>query len=284
MVGIFLIDKKAHWTSHDVVNKMKQRFNIRKLGHTGTLDPLATGLLIITSKGATKLMPYLNELPKTYEATLKLGERTSSLDAETPVIETKTVPNLDQNLIQTAMNSFLGESKQTPPLTSALKRDGEPLYKIAHRGEKVKVKARPIMIEAFTLIDYDVKNHLLKFSVTCSSGTYIRTLGADLAEKLGTIGYLIALRRTAIGEFKVENAKDVNEISPEDLLSIRQALFFIPLVPYDKTNAEDALNGKNLLLNDYDVPRVLIPNEHNEVIAIYEQVTDHLYRCRRGLR
>ncbi|MGI6714439.1 MAG: tRNA pseudouridine(55) synthase TruB [Bacilli bacterium] len=284
MVGIFLLDKQSHWTSHDVVNKLKQRFHQRKIGHTGTLDPLATGLLIVTLGGATKLMPYLNELPKTYEAILKLGEKTSSLDAETPVIARQFVPELDQKTIETAMDSFLGEYRQTPPLTSALKFEGEPLYRKAHRGEKVKVKSRIVIIEELILQDYDAVNKRLKFSVTCSSGTYIRTLGADLAGQLGTIGYLQSLRRTAIGQFHVDDAKRVDEVTPEDLLPIAKALYFIPLVPYDEKNAAAALNGRAIKLQNLDHPRVLIPDCEGKIIAIYQRVNHHLYRCLRGLR
>lgn len=284
MVGIFLVDKAADWTSRDVVNKLNHTLHFKKLGHTGTLDPFATGLLVVTAGPATKIMAFLNDLPKTYIATLKLGEKTPTGDIETTVDQRAPVPPLTINEINKVFQTFIGVNQQIPPLTSALKVDGQPLYRKAHAGETYEVKARSINIYALEIIHYDENNHILQFSVQCSSGTYVRTLAADFAKALGTVGYLLALRRTMIGHLLVDDAKDVLAISEKDIFSIRYALSYLPALPYQEDFYNAAINGRKIVLDAMPSDLVLILNQEDEVIAIYEREDQQLFHCKRGLQ
>jgi len=284
MVGIFLIDKAPDWTSRDVVNKLNHILHFKKLGHTGTLDPFATGLLVVTAGAATKIMGLLNELPKTYIATLQLGEKTPTGDTETPVETTAPVPPLTPSKIEEVFQTFIGKSEQIPPLTSALKVDGQPLYRKAHAGETYQVKPRPITIYDLKIIDYDVHHSQLQFSVQCSSGTYIRTLGADLATAFGTIGYLLSLRRTAIGHLQVEKAKDVLAIVPEDIMTIKDALVHLPTIPFSFEIYLAAINGRKISVDGITGPLALVVDENAAVIAIYEREDKQIFRCKRGLQ
>lgn len=215
---ILLIDKPLNWTSFQVVNKVKwkilKRFKIKKIkvGHAGTLDPLATGLLIICTGKATKQIPEIQAATKTYTGTITLGATTSSYDLETPVNQFFPTQHITPELVQKIIPKFTGEIQQTPPVFSALKKDGKRLYEFAREGQEVEVPVRKIRIE--NLVLNTEKLPLLPFEVSCSKGTYIRSLANDIGKELGSGGHLSELRRTKIGDFSVENA-----ISPDDFLA-----------------------------------------------------------------
>jgi len=207
--GIYLIDKEVGWTSFDVVAKMRGITGIKSIGHAGTLDPFATGLLILlVGKEFTKRQDEFMKLDKEYEATLMLGFSSSTGDPEG---EIQAIPNnqfpISKEDVENVLKKFVGEIEQTPPAHSAIKINGERAYKKARRGEDVKIPKRKVTIRALDLIEYEYP--LVKFKVKCSSGTYIRTLGADIAEELGTKGYLAELRRTKIGKYDIKDAKKI---------------------------------------------------------------------------
>ena len=199
--GAVLVDKPVGLTSNFVLQKTKKLFGARKAGHAGTLDPLASGLLVVLFGEATKFASFLLEDDKEYMATLKLGERTSTGDAEGEIVERKDVPG---EIPASVLARFVGEIEQVPPMYSALKRDGVPLYKLARRGETVERAARSVRISAIEVLRFEAP--LLELRVRCSKGTYVRTLAEDIGRALGTVAHLAALRRTASGQFRVEGA------------------------------------------------------------------------------
>ncbi len=223
--GFLLIDKPAGWTSFDVVAKLRTITGIKKIGHAGTLDPFATGLLIIAiGRSATKHIDHFMKLPKTYEATFVFGATTQTLDPETsPEPATITTP-LTETTIDSAMNSMLGDSLQTPPMHSAIKVNGQRLYALARQGKTTERPERPINISHFkrtgpvtqTPVTESLTLPTISATITVSSGTYVRVLAQDLAQNLGTQGYLLTLRRLTIGPHTVKKAHTISEITREN--------------------------------------------------------------------
>lgn len=208
--GIVLLDKPLGITSNTALQKVKRLFSAAKAGHTGSLDPMATGLLPLCLGEATKVSGYLLDADKSYTGTIKLGIRTSSADAEGEVIETRPVENISEKKIQTVFNQFLGEIDQIPPMHSALKVNGQPLYKLAHQGMEIERKSRPVTIFNLTLLRFEGDE--IDIAVDCSKGTYIRTLAEDIGQALGCGAHLCALRRTATGPFELEDAITFEEL------------------------------------------------------------------------
>ena len=204
MDGILLINKEKNCTSHDVVYKIKKVFG-EKVGHTGTLDPNATGILPILIGKGTKMSKYLINHDKIYTVTLKLGEKTDTADSEGNIIEEKTVKvdALKKENIMKVLKRFIGKQEQIPPIYSAIKVNGKKLYEYARSGENVEIKARKIEIYNINLIKIDSENKEIIFEVSCSKGTYIRSLCEDIAKELDTVGYMKELNRTKVGEFEI---------------------------------------------------------------------------------
>ncbi|WP_116963963.1 tRNA pseudouridine(55) synthase TruB [Fastidiosibacter lacustris] len=197
--GIIIINKPYGLSSNQALQRIKKAFNAQKAGHTGSLDPLATGVLPICFGQATRISQYLLDANKSYEATIQLGISTDSGDIEGQVIRTSDIPVLDEETINTTLQRFIGQIKQVPPMYSALKHQGVPLYEFARKGIEIERKPRVITIFALKLIDYDAYKHTINIDVHCSKGTYIRTLGMDIAQALGTDGHLTKLTRTQCG-------------------------------------------------------------------------------------
>lgn len=195
--GILLLDKPEGLSSNQALQRVRRLFRARKAGHTGSLDPLATGVLPLCFGQATKVAGFLLDADKTYRATLALGSRTATGDCEGEVVERLPVPPVDAAVVEAALARFRGLTEQIPPMYSALKKDGEALYALARRGIEVERAPRAVRIDALTLVRLDAD--AIAFDVTCSKGTYVRTLGEDLARVLGTVGHLRALRRTSVG-------------------------------------------------------------------------------------
>lgn len=209
--GIYLIDKQAGWTSFDVVAKMRGITGIKSIGHAGTLDPFATGLLIVlVGKEFTKRQDEFMKQDKEYEATLKLGEESTTGDPEGEIKKVGARAYLVEE-VEEALQKFTCEIEQTPPAHSAIKINGERAYKKARKGEQFEIPKRKVTIYNLDLIDYEYP--FVKFKVKCSSGTYVRTLGMDIAEELGTKGYLTELRRTKIGEHDVKDAREISSLT-----------------------------------------------------------------------
>lgn len=206
---MLLLDKPKEYTSARVVNIVKKFLNVNKAGHSGTLDPKATGLMIICTGKKTKSLNDLLGSDKEYEGVMILGEKTKSFDSETEVYESKPVEHLTGETIKKAVAGFLGESEQVPPMYSAVKHKGKPLYKLARKGQELERVPRMVNIKEFEVTS--VKLPEVSFRVLCSKGTYIRTLISDLGETLGTGAYLKELRRTKIGEFDIKDSITVEE-------------------------------------------------------------------------
>ena len=211
-----LVDKPISWTSFDVVNKiritLKHTFNLRKIkvGHAGTLDPLATGLLVICTGKFTKKLTDFQGLDKEYTGTITLGASTPSYDSETKPDATFPFDQITKEDIEIVRKRFEGELEQFPPMYSAIKVDGQPLYKRARKGEKVEVKSRPVTIKEFEIANIDMPN--LSFRVSCSKGTYIRSLAHDFGKALNNGAHLSSLRRTKVGHFKIEDAWNLDAL------------------------------------------------------------------------
>ncbi len=210
MDGIIIINKPKGYTSHDVVNKIRKIYNTKKVGHTGTLDPNAVGVLPILIGKATKLSEYLMEHDKTYVATIKLGEKRDTGDLEGKIIEIKSVPNYSDKTVQNVLESFMGNQIQTPPIYSAIKIKGKKLYEYAREGKEVEIPKREIQIYSIKL--ENINNEEITFTVSCSKGTYIRSLCEDIAKKLGTVGYMKNLVRTQVDRFNINNSYTLEEI------------------------------------------------------------------------
>lgn len=213
MDGIILINKPKGYTSHDIVNKVKHILH-EKVGHIGTLDPNATGLLPILVGKGTKLSQYLINHDKEYEVELKLGLKTDTADEEGRVIEEKEVESsiLERENVQDILEGFIGKQKQVPPMYSAIKVKGKKLYEYARKNIEVTIEPRDIEIYIIVLLDINKTEKIIKFSVKCSKGTYIRSLCEDIAKGLGTIGYMKELNRTKVGIFNIENSISVEEL------------------------------------------------------------------------
>lgn len=217
--GVLLVDKPAGCTSHDVVARVRRTFGIRKVGHGGTLDPLATGLLILLLGRGTKLSQRIMAGDKTYEGALHLGVLTDSQDGDGKVIEERDAGQVTLDALREQMSTFLGDQMQTPPMLSAIKQGGVPLYKLARKGKVVEREARLIHIFEFSLLDYTPP--MVSFRLRCTKGTYVRTIAADLGEQLGCGAHMASLRRTASGAFRIEDALSLDDlcaIPPEELM------------------------------------------------------------------
>ena len=209
--GILLVDKPSGITSHDIVDRLRRKLKMKKIGHAGTLDPLATGLMIMLIGKATKVSQFLISLDKAYEGTFELGVETDSQDSDGEIVERKELPHdLCEDMIRSEMKQFLGDQYQTPPMFSAKKIDGVPLYKMARKGKTVNREPRVIRVNELTLRKWSSPKG--EFYMDCSKGTYVRTVFHDLGQKLGYGGHLTSLRRTKINDFSIEGVSTLEEI------------------------------------------------------------------------
>ena len=253
MDGIIVINKEKDYTSHDVVAKLKKKLNISKVGHTGTLDPNATGVLPILIGKGTKFSKYLINHDKTYKAQIELGKKTDTADVEGNVIEEKPVDTeyIKQNLVQ-VLESFVGKQEQVPPMYSAIKKNGKKLYEYARKGEKIEVEPRKIEIYKIELVKYNKKN--IEFIVSCSKGTYIRSLCEDIAEKLNTVGYMKNLERLQVGEFNIEKSVLIDEVNIENiekyLYTLEDILKDTPKLNLNSKKLKLFLNGVQLTVKE----------------------------------
>lgn len=222
MEGVLLVDKPQGLTSHDVVYRLRRKLGMKKIGHAGTLDPMATGLLVMLIGKATRISQYLMSVDKAYEGEATLGVVTDSQDAEGEMMETRPVPELTVAQVREAMQGFMGDQYQTPPMHSAIKIDGVPLYKLARKGEEVAREPRFIRVTAFDLLSFDPPK--LTFDLHCTKGTYVRTIAHDLGNKLGCGAHLSALRRTASGQFRISQCLTLDEIEALPLPEIEKRL------------------------------------------------------------
>ena len=251
MDGIIIINKPKGFTSHDVINVARKALNIKKIGHIGTLDPNATGVLPILIGNATKVSKYLIEHNKEYIATVCLGEKRSTGDIEGEIIEEDTeienkIQNMSRKYIEDILKSFIGKQKQTPPIYSAVKINGKKAYEYARKGQALEIKPR--QIEIFKIECLEFTSNKLQFLVECSKGTYIRTLCEDIAKKIGTVGFLQDLKRTKVDIFNIKNSITIEELK-NNTKSIQNKLISIEEVFLNKEKIELNERKETLFLN-----------------------------------
>lgn len=274
--GFAVVDKDVEWTSHDVVAKARGVLGTRKVGHSGTLDPGATGVLVLGVGRATKLLRFITALPKTYVAEVRLGVETNSLDADGEVTATHDMPGITIEDIRAAANAYIGPIEQIPPMVSAIKIDGKRLHQLAREGKTVERKPRPVTVHRLEVSALpDEPRHasggLAAFGmeVECSAGTYIRTLGADIGTDLGGGASLQALRRTAIGSFGVDQANPVESVTTIPPLA---ALSDYDQVVVDDETAKVILFGRPLAEDLVTGPGPWFIVHNGELIAVHERI------------
>ena len=247
--GLVVVDKDAGWTSHDVVAKSRGLLGTRKIGHSGTLDPDATGVLLLGVGRVTRLLKYLTALPKTYTCEIVFGTETSTLDAAGDVTATHDMSGLTFAQVEAAVPQLTGDIMQIPPMVSAVKIDGKRLHQLAREGIEVERAPRPVTIHRFTVAPTN-DPLVVTAEVECSSGTYVRTLAADLGYALGGGAHLRELRRTAIGSFTLTEAHPLETVSPDVLLTPAEAMRDNPIVVASEAERIDVGHGKVLTIDE----------------------------------
>lgn len=250
------INKPKGITSHDAVTEVKKMLKVKKAGHTGTLDPLATGLLIICVNRATRLASYFSGLDKEYKAVMKLGETTDTQDACGKVLEKKDVPHIDNALIEETLKSFKGVLLQQPPMFSALKHKGKSLHKYAREGIEIERKPREVNILSIDVLNISLP--YVTFKTLCSKGTYIRTLCHDAGQKLGTGAHLSELERTAVGPFRIEDSLTLEELqsisegeaADKGFHTMDEAMSWLPEFKINESMLKSVLHGNPIRLNN----------------------------------
>lgn len=275
MNGVLVVDKPKGPTSSDVVQIVRRALKVKKAGHTGTLDPMATGVLPLCLGDATRIAQVLTDGNKAYDATLKLGVTTDTLDAEGAVLQTRAVPLLTRERLEQVFATFRGALMQTPPMYSAIKKDGKRLYELARAGEEVEREARAVTVFSLTLNDFTSDE--LKLSVACSKGFFVRTLAADIGEALGCGAHLTALRRTQSGPFAISRAIPLQEIVDRGaeavagkLASLDESLAFLPEVKTNEAEADRVKHGGVVEVARPDEAMVRVTGPTGEVLALAE--------------
>ena len=281
MDGIILLDKIEGITSYDAIKLIKRHYHTSKVGHCGTLDPFASGLLVIGINKATKVLSLIEDDYKEYEATIKFGITTDTKDITGNVISNSDVIKYDIDKINDVLKSFIGVIDQIPPMYSAIHYNGRKLYEYARENINIDVKPRKVEIIDIKILNYDINT--LKIYVKCKKGTYIRVLGEDIAKSLNMDGTLSTLRRTKIGNLKVEDANKIDDVKDgivrltpiKDVLNIRKVTLD------DKDKLIRVYNGQNIRLDATDSYVLVL--EGDDEIAIYNRQDDGIYHCYRGL-
>ena len=274
MNGVVVIDKPRGLTSFDVVARVRRALGERRVGHTGTLDPMATGVLPVCVGEATKLVPFLVSGDKEYEAELRLGVTTDSYDATGTVTSETNAANVSRADVQRALEGFVGPLQQRPPMHSAVRVGGQRLYKLAHQGLEVERRPRAVVVHALELLRYEAP--LARIRVRCGKGTYIRSLAADVGAVLGVGAHLTALRRTRVGPFGLDRAVALDALSPETpLVSPAQALADHATVPLDDAQVRDVRAGKVRAIAELRAPEgagshVRLLDAHGALVAVAE--------------
>ena len=271
MNGIILIDKPKEYTSHDVVAIIK-KISKEKVGHTGTLDPNASGVLPLLIGKATGISKYLINHDKTYIATLKLGIKTDTADGEGNIIEEKEVSKISEEVVINVLNSIIGKQSQVPPMYSAIKVNGKKLYEYARQGKTVEVKGRDIDIYDMKLLELNLKEGEVIFEISCSKGTYIRTVCENVAEKLNTVGYMKELRRVKVGEFniqdsiKIEDVKNNGNLLEEKIITIEK--FFKSKEKLDLSDKELQLFLNGVMITKQNIDEIYRIYNNNVFIGL----------------
>ena len=280
MNGVLIVNKSKGYTSHDIVAKVK-RITGEKVGHTGTLDPLATGVLPLLIGKGTLCSKYLMNHNKTYKVVLKLGIKKSTGDEEGDIIQEETVDEelLDESNVKTVLDTFLGEQEQIPPVYSAIKVNGKKLYEYARKGQEVEIQPRKINIYGIKLLKIDKEGTEIQFEVSCSKGTYIRSLCEDIAKKMGTVGYMKELQRARVGTFTIEQSillEDLNKENVEKhIITIENLFKNLENIELNERKLQLFLNGVKLSFDLKDGIYKIYCNQQFIGIGI---VKDHLLK------
>ena len=281
MNRVLVIDKPRGLTSHDVVARVRRLSKVRKVGHAGTLDPAATGVLIVLVGKATRLAQFFVELEKGYRGRIVLGVATDTQDATGKVESTSDPSRITRAQIEDAFSAFEGETTQVPPMVSALKRDGTPLYVLARRGEVVERQARPVSIRGLRVLSIDMPE--VEFEMVCSRGTYVRTLAADIGEALGCGAHLGELARTAVGPFTLDDASPLDRLKRDDLesgtvgRSMFEALTFMPELRVTEAEEDRLSTGGSI-----DVDSERLPEASGEHLRLSLDGTELIAVGKRG--
>jgi tRNA pseudouridine55 synthase len=274
--GLVIVDKPAGWTSHDVVGRMRRLASTKKVGHAGTLDPMATGVLVLGINRATRLLGYLTHADKEYLATIRLGQSTVTDDAEGELLASTPAGHLDEASVRAVLPTYTGDIQQVPSSVSAIKVDGVRSYAAVRAGDEVKLKARPVTVSTFDLDAVRVEGDVVDVDVrvVCSSGTYIRALARDIGSDLGVGGHLTMLRRTRVGGFPLRLARTLEELETElhviSLDDVARASFDSYDLP--EREANDVRFGRALTGIDLGAPRaVAMFDPAGQFLALYEQ-------------
>lgn len=270
--GVLIIDKPAGITSHDVVDRVRRALKTRRVGHGGTLDPDATGVLVIGVGRATRLLSYAQAGAKRYRAGARFGITTSTQDASGEVVATSD-GRVTEDQLRAALDGFTGAIEQIPPMVSAVKIGGERLYAKARRGEEIERAPRDVFVHKLDLVSFDALEQRADLDVTCSGGTYVRTLVHDVGARLGVGAHLTGLRRIAAGGFAVDEAIAIDEVSPSALRPLVDAVGDMPRVALDAAHADDVAHGRRLPAEiASDIP------ENGEVAVLFEGELLGIYR------
>ena len=281
--GFVLINKAVGVTSRSVDNKIQRLFHTKKVGHLGTLDPFASGLLVIAIDKGCKALPFIDDSFKTYRAKMKLEEATSTGDLTGEVTERIPFIYYDLDQILDTFEDFIGESEQIPPMSSAIHHEGTRLYKLSRQGVEVERKPRKIYIKSLKALSFD--GIYLEFEVVCSRGTYVRTLAEDIAKALGTCGHLVELERLAIGNITLDSAKNIDEITEADLINPINLISLKHIIIEDASLIKDIKDGKNIVIEEEEKQVLLCQREASELVAlaVYERKDGNEFVPVRGL-
>lgn len=283
MDGMILVKKEKNMTSHDVVNRLRRILGMRKIGHSGTLDPNVEGVLCVFLGNATKAMRFMEDKSKQYRGVMKFGAETTTEDSDGEVVHSCAVElPLNEDKLCDIFKSMLGKSLQQPPMVSSVKVNGRKLYEYFREGIEVERPVREIEITNFELVS--IHGDEVEFIVDCSQGTYVRTICVDVARKYGTLGHMKSLTRTRVGVFPIEQCSTLEQVANGEyrLYSVTETLSGMPCVYVDDVMKKKLLNGKSLYFKNCKEDLVLVRDEE-QALAVYIRQEGDLYKCERGL-
>ena len=276
--GFVVVDKPAGWTSHDVVARGRKVFGQKRVGHAGTLDPDATGVLLLGLGRATRLLKYVGDLEKAYVGEIVLGSATTTLDSSGEVTATFDMRDVTLEDVRAAASKFVGDIEQIPPMVSAVQVDGQRLHALARKGIEVERAPRPVKIHSFDVRDF-VADGVVAVDVVCSTGTYIRTLADDVGRALGGGAHLRNLRRRAVGTFSVDDAVPLDDLAPDAARPMADLVVHLPTITVDAEGLDAVAHGRALFDDTFlglVADRVGVLNAEGDLVAVYRPLDERL--------
>lgn len=282
MDGFLLVNKPAGPSSYDIVREAKRALGIKRIGHNGTLDPLATGLLVLALGSATRLLPLLPGEPKTYHFGIQFGITTDTLDKSGEII-TSGMPIPSRSRVESALSAFQGTFLQKPPLFSAIKINGQRAYKLARQQKKIDIPAKKVTVSSLKLLRHNEKSGTAFFKAECSKGTYVRSLARDLAEYLGSVGFASEIQRTAIGTLKIQDSLTFAEIEKkgrECIIPIASIFAQFPSYKASPSQVKDLLHGRKIhtqIPNSTSIQQLFVYSQQMQLVAVTEKIAANIY-------